>query len=336
MRKKILFIGGGSGGHIMPLIPLMKELKDHELFFVGADQSLDKNIAEKFVPNLVSTSFIRTGKLRRYCDIENIIDVFRTLKAIGKAHTFLSEKKPEVLFMKGGYVGVPFILANFIFRHHIPVITHESDLTSGLANKIASRFAKKNIGNFTQPPYPLFFTTDKNPVNPYTTEKTKLLVISGSLGGSSVNTIIEQNLEKLLKYFHVTIITGKGKKIKTHHKNLEQHEFLPPEKLANYLHFCNAVVSRGGSNSLLEIIAAKKPSLIIPLPGEASRGDQYLNAKHFQDQNLCKILEQKDAQKSDLLQAINEVLEDKKLKDSLEKSKITLKAKEIAEMILKT
>lgn len=320
----------------MPLIPLMKELKDHELFFVGADQSLDRNIADKFIPSTISTSFIRTGKLRRYCDIENILDLFRTLKAIGKAHTFLTEKKPEVLFMKGGYVGVPFVLANFLFQHNIPVITHESDLTPGLANKIASRFAKKNIGNFTHPPYPLFFTTDKKPVNPYSTDKKKLLVISGSLGGVAVNTIIEQNLEKLLKHFHITLISGKGKKLKTHHKNLEQHEFLPPEKLANYLHFSDVVVSRGGSNSLLEIIAAKKPSLIIPLPGEASRGDQYLNAKHFQDQNLCKIIEQKEAQNTNMSEALSLLLQDEKLKKSLEKSDIKLKAKEIAEIILQT
>lgn len=335
-KKRILFIGGGSGGHIMPLIPLIRELKEHQLFLISADQDIDRTINTQYVPEYVQCSYIRTGKLRRYFDLQNFIDIFRTLKAIWTAHLILKNIKPNILFLKGGYVGVPFALANRFFRHNIPLFTHESDQTSGLATRIANRYATQQFGNFLTPPTPLFYVPKEKPTNPYKTDLKKILVLSGSLGGVAVNNIIETNAEELLKTYHLTVISGKGKSLQVHNPNFEQHELLSPEKLSDYLHHCDLVISRGGANSLLEIINAKKPSIIIPLPGTSSRGDQYLNAKHFADQNLCHILEQDEAQKTDLLKLIHNVMTNKTMQEALGQTEIMLKAREIAKVLLST
>lgn len=138
--KKIVFCGGGSAGHIMPNINIIKSLLNdniYDIYYIGSGSKMELQIINSIPIKYLSIS---SGKLRRYFDINNFIDVFKILYGIIQSYKLLKKIKPFVVFSKGGYVSVPVVISAYLL--HIPVITHESDLTLGLANKIILKFAK--------------------------------------------------------------------------------------------------------------------------------------------------------------------------------------------------
>ena len=320
--KKIILTGGGTAGHVTPNLALIPSLKEHgyEIQYIGSYQGIEKKLIEDAG---IPYHGISSGKLRRYFDLKNFTDPFRVLKGYGEALKILKQYKPDVVFSKGGFVAVPVVLAAKHFR--IPTIIHESDMTPGLANKICIPFAKKVCCNF--PETLKYLPKEKavltgSPIRKELLEGDRLtglqyagrsagrpviLVIGGSLGSVTVNNAVRKILPKLLSHYQVIHICGKG--------NLDeglkgtagyvQFEYVDAP-LKHLFAAADVIVSRAGANSICEILALRKPNVLIPLSAAASRGDQILNAKSFEKQGFSTVLEEENLTEASLYQAISE------------------------------
>lgn len=251
---------------------------------------------------------ISSGKLRRYISLENAKDVFKVLKGILDARKVLKKEKPDLLFSKGGFVSVPVVIAAKSLN--IPTIIHESDLTPGLANKIALKFAKKIYTTFEEtlnylPKEKADFIgatiredlKNGNAHNGYqltgfNENKKVLLVMGGSLGSKKLNSIIRENLDALLQQYQVIHLTGKGlKDAQVKKSGYIQYEFVK-EDLTDLLAITDTVISRAGSNAIYEFLTLRIPMLLVPLGLDQSRGDQIDNANHFADKGYAKAIDE--------------------------------------------
>lgn len=336
---KVILIGGGTGGHIFPLRNLTDELvaKGVVVEIVVADQELDRKITQE---NFADTSvhFFKTGKIRRYFSFQNFIDIFRIIGSCWTARKMLKEIQPDVIFFKGGFVGFPFLVAaKFLMKFSGKIYSHESDISPGMLTKLAKRFSDETFESFSETsPLPLFYTPPLIPQSKSQSgSDTRILVFGGSQGSQFLNEIILSNADKLLEKYHITLVSGVGKAINLNHPNFTQYEFLTAEKLSEEVLASSIIIARGGANSLFEIIAAHKPSIIIPLPSVA-RNHQMLNARFFEKQNLCRVAEENSDIKNTLPQKIEEVLRNEKMKQALTQSHIQNSAQKIAEKILQS
>ncbi len=297
--SKIAFTGGGTVGHVsvnLSLIPTAIE-KGHEAFYIGSKNGIEKEMIASQLPNITYHS-ISSGKLRRYISLENIKDIFKVLKGILDARKVLKKEKPDLLFSKGGFVSVPVVIAARSLK--IPTIIHESDLTPGLANKIALKFAKKIYTTFEDTVK--YLPQDKADfvgatvredlksgnksrgyqLTNFSNDKKVLLVMGGSLGSRKLNEIIRGNLDGLLKTYQIIHLTGKGlldEKLQDR-EGYSQFEFVKDD-LTDLLAITDTVISRAGANAIYEFLSLKIPMLLIPLGLDQSRGDQIDNAKNF-------------------------------------------------------
>ncbi len=243
---------------------------------------------------------VSCGKLRRYFSISNFVDLFRVPIGVFQASRLLKSFEPDVVFSKGGYVSVPVVMAARWLK--IPVIVHESDISPGLANKISFKFARTICTSFeeTLAYLPKKFSKKAqytgSPVRSeilrgnaeagfrftgFDKHRPVVLVIGGSQGAEQINELIRASLEELVKRFQIVHIVGKGNlDIGVNKRGYVQYEFLGPE-LADVYAMSEMVVTRGGANVLAELALLKKKVLVIPLSGEASRGDQMENAQLF-------------------------------------------------------
>ena len=318
--KKIILTGGGTAGHVTPnlaLIPSLQEL-GYEIHYIGSYQGIEKKLIENAG---IPYHGISSGKLRRYFDLKNFSDPFRVLKGYGEALKLLKEYKPDVVFSKGGFVAVPVVLAAKHYK--IPTIIHESDMTPGLANKICIPSAQKVCCNF--PETLKYLPQEKavltgSPIRKELLEGDRLsglqyahlsanrpviLVIGGSLGSVTVNNAVRKILPRLLSQYQVVHICGKG--------NLDegligtagyvQYEYVDAP-LKHLFAAADVIVSRAGANSICEILALRKPNVLIPLSAAASRGDQILNARSFEKQGISTVLEEESLTEDSLYQAI--------------------------------
>lgn len=234
--------------------------------------------------------------------------------------------RPDVVFSKGGFVAVPVVLAA---RHYkIPTIIHESDMTPGLANKICIPSAVRVCCNF--PETLNYLPKEKavltgSPIRKELLEGDRLtglnysglsasrpilLVIGGSLGAVAINNQIRKILPRLLKSFQVIHICGKGNLDESliGHSGYVQYEYVDAP-LRHLFAASDLVVSRAGANSICELLALRKPNILIPLSAAASRGDQILNARSFENQGFSKVLEEEQMTEESLLQTIEDTYE---------------------------
>ncbi|HDC8846216.1 TPA: UDP-N-acetylglucosamine--N-acetylmuramyl-(pentapeptide) pyrophosphoryl-undecaprenol N-acetylglucosamine transferase, partial [Staphylococcus aureus] len=255
--------------------------------------------------------------------LENAKDVFKVLKGILDARKVLKKEKPDLLFSKGGFVSVPVVIAAKSLN--IPTIIHESDLTPGLANKIALKFAKKIYTTFEEtlnylPKEKADFIgatiredlKNGNAHNGYqltgfNENKKVLLVMGGSLGSKKLNSIIRENLDALLQQYQVIHLTGKGlKDAQVKKSGYIQYEFVK-EELTDLLAITDTVISRAGSNAIYEFLTLRIPMLLVPLGLDQSRGDQIDNANHFADKGYAKAIDEEQLTAQILLQELNEM-----------------------------
>ena len=338
--KKIILTGGGTAGHVTPNLALIPTLRDlgYGIHYIGSYQGIERKLIEDAG---VPYDGISSGKLRRYFDIKNFTDPFRVLKGYAEAMKLVKRYKPDVVFSKGGFVSVPVVLAA---KHHkVPVIIHESDMTPGLANKICIPSAAKVCCNF--PETLKYLPADKavltgSPIRAellrgdrlsglsYThlsAGKPVILVIGGSLGSVTVNTAVRKILPRLLPDFQMIHICGKG--------NLDesligtagyvQYEYVDAP-LKHLFAAADLIVSRAGANSICEILALRKPNLLIPLSAAASRGDQILNANSFAKQGFSKVLEEEMITEDSLYEAITSLYKERSAYISaMEQSKLS-------------
>ena len=306
--KKIVLTGGGTAGHVTPNLALLPTLlaEGWEVYYIGSENGIEKKLIE--AENIPYYS-IPTGKLRRYLSRQNITDMFRVVKGIGEAAKILKEIQPDVVFSKGGFVAVPVVLG--AKKNKIPVIIHESDITPGLANKIAMPFAQvvcttfpetlqyvpKQKGLYTGSPIrqELFAGNREKGLASCGFDGTKpvLLQMGGSLGAVKLNECLRACLPSLLKDFDVIHLCGKGhfEESLQHTAGYCQFEYVS-EGLADLFAAADVLISRAGSNSISEFLALQKPHLLIPLSANASRGDQILNAASYEKQGFAMVLQE--------------------------------------------
>ncbi len=309
-NKKIVLTGGGTAGHVTPNIALLPRLQElgYEISYIGSYDGIEKKLITDFD---IPYYGISTGKFRRYLDIKNLTDPFRVIKGFSEARKYLKKINPDVVFSKGGFVSVPVVRAAASL--HIPCIIHESDMTPGLANKLCIPVAQKVCCNF--PETLSMLPEDKavltgSPIREelakgdkiaaldlcgFTANKPVIMVIGGSLGAASVNKAVREALPKLLEDFQVVHICGKDKidNMLLHTEGYIQFEYVKAE-LKDLFAMADIVISRAGANSICEILALKKPNLLIPLSAKSSRGDQILNAKSFESQGFSMVIDDDD------------------------------------------
>ena len=325
--KRIILTGGGTAGHVTPNIALLPRLKElgYDIQYIGSYTGIEKELIEPFG---IPYHGISSGKLRRYFSVQNFTDPFRVLKGFREAHKLIRQLKPDVIFSKGGFVSVPVVLAGK--RCKVPVIIHESDMTPGLANKIAIPSAAKVCCNFPEtlkslPEGKAVLTG--SPIRQellsgnkiaamdmchFTSDKPVILVIGGSLGAVAVNNAVREALPELLKDFQIIHLCGKGKMDESL-KDVEgycQFEYIKNE-LRNLFALADIVISRAGANAICELLALHKPNLLIPLSANASRGDQILNARSFERQGFSLVLEEEQLTKETLLKAVKSLYENR-------------------------
>ncbi len=325
--KKIVLTGGGTAGHVTPNIALLPFLQEagYEVTYMGSYDGIEKKLIADFDIPYVGIS---TGKFRRYLDVKNFTDPFRVIKGFSEAKKFLKSYRPDVVFSKGGFVSVPVVRAAAALK--IPCIIHESDMTPGLANKLCIPVAKKVCCNF--PETVQLLPEDKavltgSPIRTelsqgnalagldmcgFTANKPVILVMGGSLGAANVNKAVREALPKLLEHFQIVHLCGKGKmdNLLLNTPGYKQFEYIKGE-LKDIFAMSDLVISRAGANAICELVALKKPNILIPLPAASSRGDQLLNANSFKAQGFSIVVDENDLTTELLVEKVNELFENK-------------------------
>lgn len=321
--KRIVLTGGGTAGHVTPNIALIPSLKQegYEIFYMGSYDGIEKKLIGDFD---IPYYGIATGKFRRYLDVKNLTDPFRVLKGYSEAKKYLKELAPDVVFSKGGFVSVPVVRAAASL--HIPCIIHESDMTPGLANKLCIPVATKVCCNFPET-YALLpekkAVLTGTPIRDelskgnklaglnmcgFSANKPVIMVIGGSLGAANVNKAVRDALPFLLEDFQVVHLCGKDKmdNLLLNTPGYQQFEYIKKE-LNDLFAMADIVISRAGANAICELLALRKPNLLIPLPSSSSRGDQLLNAKSFEDQGFSIVINEDDLTTDLLVDKVHEL-----------------------------
>lgn len=321
--KKIIMTGGGTAGHVTPnlaLVPLLKE-KGYEIFYIGSYTGIEKKLVEDAG---ITYYGISSGKLRRYHDWKNFTDPFRVIKGFSEANQLMKHIQPDVVFSKGGFVSVPVVMA--AARQHIPAIIHESDMTPGLANKLAIPFASKVCCNF---PETMQYLPDGKAVHTgspirkelfsgnreaglaftgFSADKPVILIMGGSIGSRFINNAVWASLDTLLEKFQIVHLVGKGNinNDLVGRTGYQQYEFIS-EQLNDIFAMTDLMISRAGANSISEILALKIPNILIPLSAAASRGDQILNAESYKKQGFSTVLQEEELTGELLVSSVEDV-----------------------------
>lgn len=320
---RIVLTGGGSGGHLFPLIAVAQEIRkiadknkivSVDFIYLGAEVR-EINIFEK---EFIQYKFIIAGKFRRYASIYNIIDFFKLPIGIIQSFFILFFIYPDAIFSKGGFGAYPVVVAGWLLR--IPIIIHESDSVPGLSNKWSAKFAKRIAVSF--PKTITLFSAKKtgytgNPVRTGLVNGSKdeakqmfnligmrpiILVLGGSQGSEAINDAFLRMLPKLLNKYELIHQTGGANYSNTLNESrtiLSQEQqryyhpigFMEEREMANAYACCDIIISRAGANSIFEIAMVGKPSIIIPLPSAAGN-HQVINAHEFSKSGAAVIIEQ--------------------------------------------
>lgn len=323
--KTIILTGGGTAGHITPNLALLPALKEQyqNIIYIGSGQHLETDLLKNYP--YVKYHSVPTIKFKRAFSFENLKIPFVLFKGIKEAKKIIKQYNPDVIFSKGGYVALPVVLAGAKLK--VPMVAHESDLTLGLANKLVKNKFKTICTTFKQTAEKLkngVYTgapltqqiMHNNPQNfkkqfNITSNKPILLVLGGSQGALQINQLIENNLEVLTKDYYIVHICGKDKL----NKNISNPNYLQLEFYNNMgcLYACTSLcITRGGSNTIFELLYNHIPMLIIPLQN-GSRGDQVANAKYFEKHNYALALYKKEITNADFLTMYNTLKQRQKL-----------------------
>lgn len=325
--KRIVLTGGGTAGHVTPNIALIPKLKElgYEIHYIGSKDGIERKLIEELG---IPYYGISSGKLRRYFDVKNFTDPIKVMKGFFEATSLLKKIKPNVVFSKGGFVTVPVVIA--AKKCKIPAVIHESDLTPGLANRLCIPSAVKVCANF---PETLKYLPEEKAVltgSPirkelfsgnrisgldfchFTANKPVILVTGGSLGSVAVNNAVRNLLPTLLRDYQVIHLCGKDKLDPELNgkPGYAQFEYIK-EELSDLFAASDLIISRAGANTICEILAMRKPNILVPLSAATSRGDQILNAESFQSQGFSYVVKEEELSNETLLDAIQTVLDQK-------------------------
>jgi UDP-N-acetylglucosamine--N-acetylmuramyl-(pentapeptide) pyrophosphoryl-undecaprenol N-acetylglucosamine transferase len=366
MSLKIVLTGGGTGGHIFPLLAVAKKIKEKrpevEFLFLGPAGKMEK---ELMVERGIPLKRITCGKMRRYFSLRNFTDFFKVPVGILQSLWHLLVYMPDAIFSKGGYTSLPVVLAGWIYR--IPIMIHESDSVPGATNSILGKFSNSVAVSYPQaeeyfPPSQVVLTGNplQEDIDQGSAQKARekfslleskkvILVLGGSQGSQIINEKIMEVLPELLKKYQVIHQTGELhiENVKKRSGELgikiERDGYYPIAQYANedlkdILKAADLVISRSGANSLSEIAANGKPAIFIPLLGSANN-HQKMNAYSLAKVGACVVLEENNLGKSIFLKNISELMENQELRDKLSQAIRAFyhpdAAERIAEEILK-
>jgi len=338
---RIVLTGGGTGGHLTPLVAVADKLKaklgtEANILYVGSGAAMEKQIMGE---EGIAVQFVISGKMRRYFSIQNFIDFFKVPIGFLQSLWILLRFMPDVIFSKGGYVAVPIVLAAWVYR--IPIMMHESDSVPGIANQFLSKFANRIavaypsaeeyfpkektalVGNPIR-----FQVTDGDPIMlrqeiGFTESRKTLLVLGGSQGSQIINSAIVKILPELLKYFQVIHQTGQDNfedvlheaafmGVKVGHGGYYATPFMNANKLRDAFALSDLVISRAGATSITEIAANSKPAILIPI-SQSANDHQRMNAYSLAKIGAALVLEETNLGEHILLEKINNILNDEEL-----------------------
>ncbi|MBO7736820.1 MAG: UDP-N-acetylglucosamine--N-acetylmuramyl-(pentapeptide) pyrophosphoryl-undecaprenol N-acetylglucosamine transferase [Clostridia bacterium] len=339
--KKIVFTGGGSAGHVMPNVALMEQLKEkYELFYIGTD-GIEKGL---IAPLKIPYGQIECPKFIRGFAWKNFTIPFAFHRAVEKSKEILLTIQPDIIFSKGGYVALPVVFAAKKLK--IPCLTHESDLSLGLANRLMGSKCEYLLTAFPEtaesvmngryvgaPLRSSIFGMDKSMARAKygfsALNKPVLLVLGGGSGSKTVNDFVRKNLFQLCRKYYILHLCGKGNCVESNVAGYAQREF---ETDMGAAYACaDGVIARSGANTVFEVLSLKKPTLFIPLQNARSRGDQVKNAEYFKKQGLCHVLYEKELEK--LPTAIDGMMQDVSLQQRLKTCDVTCGNGKIIECI---
>lgn len=348
--KNIVMTGGGTSGHVTPNIALFPYLKElgYTIFYIGTENGIEKQLIQKEQLDFFS---IPAGKLRRYWDFKNVTDVFRIMSGFWQAISLIKKLRPEIIFSKGGFVACPVVWAGWVCK--VPIIIHESDITPGLTNRLCIPFANKIC--YTFPETKEYLPAEKGvltgiPIRKslstgskqkgfeicsFSPGKPVIVVIGGSQGAENINKFVRKILNSLLEGFQVCHICGKGNLDQNYTgiKGYQQFEYIVDEQPHIYA-IADLFISRAGATAIFEILALRKPNILIPLSKKASRGDQILNAKSFEKQGFSKVTLEEDLTEQSLLDSVRTVYDQRtKYIASMEKTTAGQAEDKIIELI---
>jgi UDP-N-acetylglucosamine--N-acetylmuramyl-(pentapeptide) pyrophosphoryl-undecaprenol N-acetylglucosamine transferase len=331
----IAFSGGGTGGHIYPGLAVAAALKKElpcRIFWIGSKNPLDKSIVEEAGISFFS---IPAGKLRRNFSLRNIADLFRVVAGFFAARKILKREKPALLFSKGGVASVPPCAAAASLN--IPVFTHESDFSPGLATRINARFATKRAGRIitayreTVEKFPEkirekavvlgnpvrgeFKAADPEKGRAFLgAEKTDriLLVLGGSQGARELNELVLETMDELEKKYLVVHQTGAAWKSETGRSPRYKPYPYIKEELPHVLAAAELVLARSGAGTIWESATAGKPMLLLPLAGAGTRGDQIENARFFEKAGAAIVLPPGKRTPADLREAVRTLTDERR------------------------
>ncbi len=324
---KIVLTGGGTAGHIWPLIAVTNQLKkirkNSEFLFIGPDNIDEKVIAKN---NNLNYFAISSGKIRRYFDWQNFIDPFKSISGFVQAIGVLKKFKPNIIFAKGGYATFPVVLAGWFLK--IPIIIHESDSIMGLANRIESRLAKKICVGFPTQFYscinPIKLVYTGNPIREEFIQAKRLdgfnkqsnrtiLVTGGSQGAHFINQTILTILPKLVKKYHIIHICGKNDYKNCQKYKSSQYELYDfTDKIYHLMKRADLIITRAGAGTLGEVSALAKPAIIIPLPSSANN-HQLKNAQVYEKNKAATVILEQNIVPENLKIIIEGLLNNKSL-----------------------
>lgn len=369
---KILFTGGGTGGHIVPIIAITREIrriypeKDIQFFYLGPKDEFGSILLSQ---EGIKVKKIMAGKIRRYLNwqtfLQNFLDIcFKIPLGIFQSIFYMFFLSPDLIFSKGGFGSIPGVVAGKLFL--TPVFLHESDIVPGLANRFISKFALEIFVSFPKTEYFPFkkMILIGNPVRREVLEGSKeeakkffklnsdkpvILILGGSQGAQRINDKILEILSSLLQNFEVIHQCGEKnfQTVKTEakvmiSKDLESFyhllPFLKEPELRQAYAACDLIVSRAGSGSIFEIAAIGKPSILIPLP-ESAQNHQVKNAYAFAENGACLVIEEANFTSHFFLEKLKYLFshpeELKKMIEKAEEFSKPLAGKAIAEYIVK-
>ncbi|MDN4607634.1 undecaprenyldiphospho-muramoylpentapeptide beta-N-acetylglucosaminyltransferase [Sporosarcina highlanderae] len=352
-RPVIVLTGGGTAGHVSvneALIPVFNE-KGYEIHYIGSHDGIEKELINDGHTD-VTYHAIQSGKLRRYFSMKNFSDPFRVGAGVLQAYSILRKLKPEIVFSKGGFVSVPVVLAAKLAK--IPVVAHESDVSPGLANKLALPFSNHIFTVFEQTlDYlpngkatctgaiirPEIFSGIRNDglrIAGLTGEKPVFIVMGGSQGSAVLNDAVRKDLNSILANYEVIHLCGKGNIEESLERipGYSQFEYVT-EGLPHLLAAADFAVSRAGSNAIFELLSVHKPMLLIPLSAAKSRGDQLLNASLFKSLGIAQIVQEEDLENVSMMNLFNQLVEEKiELIENMRKVSNTKSPETMVDLIL--
>jgi UDP-N-acetylglucosamine--N-acetylmuramyl-(pentapeptide) pyrophosphoryl-undecaprenol N-acetylglucosamine transferase len=324
-KKRIGFTGGGTAGHVTPSFAIIElaQADGHEVVYFGTPDGIERELVGRL--HDVKYVEIPSERLRRYADVRNLVAPFRVARGMGLASIRVQIAKPDVLFSKGGFVAFPAVVGAWMNR--VPIIVHESDITSGLANRMSFPFATTICTGFEQtatamnranavytgsPVRAAFDDADPAAARAHfklSDDRPVVVIFGGSQGARHINDVSRAAVVALTDRAQVVHVCGKGNLAPAldgtpdYHQVEYIHELFPA-----LLKAADVVIARAGANSIAELIKLQKPAVLIPLPVASSRGDQLANAQDFARNGFGELLRDEDLTPVTLIERLDAAL----------------------------